>query len=46
MNWYSKNLIPIKKLYSKVAAEIINDILNIQWMVQTEKEFTVVFKLL
>ena len=43
---YSKKLMAVKKLDSKVAAEINHDILKIQWMVQTNKEFTVVFKLL
>ena len=43
---YSKKLIPVKKLDSKVAAEINNDILKIQWMVQTDEKFKVVFKLL
>ena len=43
---YSKKLIPVKKLDSKVAGKINNDILQIQWMVQTDEEFKVVFKLL
>ena len=43
---YSKKLIPVKKLDSKVAGEINNDILKIQWMVQSDEEFKVVFKLL
>ena len=43
---YSKKLIPVKKLDAEVAAKINNDILKIQWMIQTDKEFRVVFKLL
>ena len=42
---YSKKLIPIKKLDQKVAAKINNNILKIQWMVQTKNEFKAVFKL-
>ena len=43
---YSKKLIPVKKLDAEVAAKINKDILKIQRMIQTDKEFRVVFKLL
>ena len=43
---YSKQLAPIKEINKKLAKDVDNDIQNIQWMVQSEEEFSKVFLLL